>query len=315
VLRFLAKADRDGEDGGGHGKAAERKPFTMSYLQRIRTCQRWEPEDYRPFVIEDRRMGRVGRDFAAVLARYPKVFLVSDAAVSLNPVLEDFETRSEAVEEVMRELEAQGEIGHWRDEDYPVLRRWGEPPLMKIERGAVPKFGIRGFGVHMHGLVADENGGDEDMWIAKRSATKTIEPGKLDQIVAGGQPIGVGIHENLIKECSEEAGIPENLASKAKPVSAISFLCQRPEGLRDEFYFIYELELPRDFHPENCDGEVECFYRWPISKVLTVLQDSEEFEYSVALVLIDYAIRHGHFSPEMPDYQEIFEGLRRARAD
>lgn len=286
----------------------------MSYLQRIRTCQKWDPDGYRPFVIEDRRLGRVERDFARVLADYPEVFLVSDAAVSLNPVLEDFESRSVAVAEVMRELEARGEVGHWRNEDYPVLRRWGERPLLKIERGAVPRFGLRGFGVHMHGLVTGEDGGEE-MWIAKRSVTKTIEPGKLDQVVAGGQPIGIGIQENLVKECKEEAGIPADLAQKAKPVSAISFLCQRPEGLRDEFYFIYELELPGDFQPQNTDGEVECFYRWPISKVLEILRDSEDFEYSVALVLIDYAIRRGHFTPEMEDYQEIFEGLRQGHPD
>lgn len=281
----------------------------MSYLEHVRICHRWEPELYRPFLIEDRRMGRVSRDFAVILKDFPEVFLVSDVAVSLNPALEDFEARSAAVEEVMRELARRGDLTRWRGEDYPVLRRWGEPAVMKIERAAVPKLGLRGFGVHLHGLVRNDDGGF-DMWIAKRSANKANEPGKLDQVVAGGQPIGIGLLDNLIKECDEEAGIPESLVRQARPVSAVSFLCERPEGLRDEFYFIYELTLPQEFEPKNRDGEVECFFRWPIAQVLDRLREGYDFEYSVALVLIDYAIRHGHFGPEMRDYHEIFEGLR-----
>ena len=50
--------------------------------------------------------------------------------------------------------------------------------------------------------------GELQTWIARRSLSKPVGPGKLDQIVGGGVPIGVGLRDNLIKECAEEASIP-----------------------------------------------------------------------------------------------------------
>ena len=43
----------------------------------------------------------------------------------------------------------------------------------------------------------------------------------LDNMVAGGIASGIGIFETLVKECQEEAGIPEALAKKAAPVGMI----------------------------------------------------------------------------------------------
>ena len=43
----------------------------------------------------------------------------------------------------------------------------------------------------------------------------------LDNMVAGGIASGIGIFETLVKECQEEAGIPEALAKKAVPVGMI----------------------------------------------------------------------------------------------
>ncbi len=112
----------------------------MSYLDRIAACRRWDPEGYRPFTIDGAALGRVAHGFARRLEAYPKVFTVSDRAVTLAPGLSGFEARSAAVREVLLELKANGEVPRWRDEDYPVLRRWGEAPALKMERAAVPLF-------------------------------------------------------------------------------------------------------------------------------------------------------------------------------
>ena len=37
----------------------------------------------------------------------------------------------------------------------------------------------------------------------RRSKSKPNWPGKLDHIVAGGQPYGISVMENVIKECEE----------------------------------------------------------------------------------------------------------------
>ncbi len=280
----------------------------MSYLDRIAVCRHWDPERYRPFTIDGATLGRVAHGFARRLEAYPGVFVVSDRAVTLRPGLGDFDSRSAALREVLLELKGNGEIPLWLDEDYPVLRRWGEPPALKMERAAVPRFGVRGFGVHLNGLVRRRQG--LEMWVATRARDKPTAPGKLDHIVAGGQPYGLGVAENLIKEAQEEAGIPAALAAKAVPVGAVSYRCERPEGLRDDVLFCYDLDLPEDFAPANQDGEVESFALWPMEEVLARIRDTDDFKFNVNLVVLDLAVRLGLITPDAPDYQEIWEGLR-----
>ncbi|MEE8188641.1 MAG: DUF4743 domain-containing protein [Kiloniellales bacterium] len=285
----------------------------MSYLDRIAVCKRWDPAAYRPFAIGGRDMGRISHGFARRLGDFPRVFEVSDRAVTLKSDLADFEARSAAVLEVLLELKEAGEFPGWRGEDYPVLRRWDEAPLMKIERAAVPLFGLRGFGVHLNGLVHAADG--LKLWVAKRAADKETAPGKLDHLVAGGQPYGLGIEENMIKECREEANIPLELARAAVPAGAISYLCERPEGLRDDVLFNFDLELPEDFTPENTDGEVESFALWPMDEVMERIRETGDFKFNVNLVILDMAIRRGILRPGEPDFQEIWEGLRLAERD
>ncbi len=282
----------------------------MSYLDRIAVCKRWDPAAYRPFTIDGAILGRVAQGFARRIEAFPKVFAVSDRAVALAPGLGDFDSRSAAVREVLLELKAQGEVPRWRDEDYPVLRRWGDPPALKMERAAVPLFGVRGFGVHVNGLVRGADG--LELWVAKRARDKQTAPGKLDHIVAGGQPHGLGVRENLIKEAREEAGIPAALAATAVPVGVVSYRCERPEGLRDDVLFCYDLELPADFAPANQDGEVESFALWPMKEVLARIRDTDDFKFNVNLVVLDLALRLGLIAPDDPDYQEILAGLRLA---
>jgi hypothetical protein len=280
----------------------------MSYLDRIATCRAWRPERYRPFVIGDEPLGRVTHAFAKRLADFPRVFQVSDRAVVLAPGLTDLQSRTAAVAEVLRRLAEAGEVRGWRDEAYPITPRWDEPPRMTMERAAVPLFGCRAYGVHMNGLVADDTG--LKLWVAKRATNKETAPGKLDQVVAGGQPHGIGVRDNLIKECAEEAAIPLALARQAVPVGIISYICERPEGLRDDVAFCYDLVLPADFTPRNTDGEVAWFQLWPLPQVLERLRDTEDFKFNCALVILDLAVRRGHLSAQDPDYTAIIHGLR-----
>ncbi len=282
----------------------------MSYLDRIATCRSWDPAAYRPLVIDGRTLGRVGHGVARTLAGFPEVFVVGDTAVTLAPGLDDFASRSAAVAGVLGEMKARGEIPHWRNEDYPVVARWGDAPALKIERAAAALLGTRRFGVSVNGLVRSADG--LSMWVATRAANRQIAPGKLDHLVAGGQPFGLGVGENLIKEAAEEAGIPAGLAAAAIPVGVVSYRCERPEGLLDDVAFCYDLEVPADFVPANTDGEVEAFALWPIEQVLARIRETEDFKFDVALVVIDFAIRHGLIAPDDPDYQEICEGLRLA---
>jgi isopentenyldiphosphate isomerase len=282
----------------------------MSYLDRLKACHTWQPENYRPFLLEGdtQPLGWVTHDFARRLKDFPKAFEVCDRAVALPARYGDFDTRSTVLEEALRQLHAAGEIPKWRGEDYGISRRWGEAPLFRMERGAVPLFGVLAYGVHVNGYVRTAEG--PQLWVGKRAKHKTVAPGKLDHLVAGGQPYGLGLMENVIKEAAEEASVPAALAARARPVGAIRYICERAEGLRNDLAFCFDLELPADFTPRPGDDEVESFSLWSAERVLARLRDSDDFKFNVALVNLHFALRHGVLNPDdEPAYQAIVEGL------
>ena len=108
------------------------------------------------------------------------------------------------------------------------------------------------------------------MWIGRRSLTKPTAPGKLDQLVAGGQPAGVGVRANLVKEAAEEADIGPELAARAVPVGTVNYLTARPDGLRNDVLFNYDLVVPPDFRPVNRDGEIASFHLWSLDEVAAI---------------------------------------------
>jgi 8-oxo-dGTP pyrophosphatase MutT (NUDIX family) len=78
----------------------------------------------------------------------------------------------------------------------------------------------------------------------------------LDNVVAGGIGWGFSLAETIVKECWEEAGIPEEIAVRAVAGRTAHVLQSLPEGTQAEQIFIYDLALPEDFAPRNQDGEV-----------------------------------------------------------
>lgn len=281
----------------------------MSLVDRIRDCARFEPGRYRPFIVGAAAVGRIDEAVAGLLRPFADVFKISEHAVTMNEGLKDPSQRTEAMAGVLEVLHSGGHIPGWRNEAYPVGSAFSAPALLTMERAAVPLFGVKGYGVHVNGFVRD--GAGIKMWIGKRSLDKPTGPGKLDQIVAGGQPAGVSLSDNVIKECEEEAGIPAALAATARSVGTVSYITERQEGLRDDMLFNYDLELPADFEPANTDGEVEGFFLWPMAQVMDTLAKGDDFKFNCALVVIDFLVRWGFITTEDPDYIEIVQGVDR----
>lgn len=286
---------------------------TMALIHRIQTANRFAPEHFLAFKVAGQRVGFVKYTIAQRLVDWPQVFSVDDHAVTLVPALDSAspETRTRAVHQVLLELRQAGLISGWRDEAYRVNQRFSDPPLMLLERAAVPLFGVCGYGVHLNGYVRDGDG--LRLWVARRSLCKPTAPGKLDQLVGGGQPANLSLAENLVKECAEEASIPAALAHQARPVGTVSYCLETHLGLRPDILFNYDLQLPADFIPHNADGEVEDFQLLDMDTVSTLVRDGEAFKFNCALVVIDFLIRHGLLDPQEADYPALVEGLR-ARA-
>jgi hypothetical protein len=279
----------------------------VSFLDRVRECNAHDLARFLPFFVEDVRVGWIGKGLAPHLARFDDVFEIASDSVSMTPALATPAARTAAMAVVVEALNAEGLVDGMRGELYPVSTAFGANPLLQMERAAVPLFGVRAYGIHLNGYV--RRGGEMLMWIAQRAADKQTFPGQLDQIVAGGQPVGLGLADNLLKECAEEASIPPTLASRAVPVGAVTYTCETDQGLRPDVLFCYDLELPEQFQPVNSDGEVAAFHLWPIERVMHVVGSTREFKFNCNLVAIDFFIRHGFIPPEHPDYLALLHAL------
>ncbi|MBL8710612.1 MAG: DUF4743 domain-containing protein [Rhodospirillaceae bacterium] len=275
----------------------------MSLLERIQNCRRHDLARYRPFHVGTRRIGFMRHDIADELARFPSVFRVAGDRVSVAEHLDSFDYRSAAIDSVMREMRQNGLIRGWRDELFPVAERYGATPLFDLERAAVPLFGVKAYGVHLNGYVRRD--GEIWLWVGRRGATRPIEPNKLDHLVAGGLPAGMKPFDNLIKEAAEEASLPKELARRARPAGALSYRMELDGCLRDDTIFVYDLELPAEFVPQNQDGEIAEFRLMPLAEVERLLAETDSFKFNVGLVIIDFLIRHGHLTPDHPAYTAL----------
>lgn len=277
----------------------------------MRQIRRHPPPDfaaYRRFFVGDRHVGWIRPAVIEKLHPFGECFLDGGERFSLHPRLADAKARSEAVAVAVSALRQEGLVPGWRGELFPVTTSFSEPPLFTIERAAAPLFGTLAFGINVNGFVG--RGWSMKVWIARRAASKAVDPNMLDHLVGGGQPHGLGIGENLRKECWEEAGIAANLAMTARPVGLITLLQERAEGLRVDLQFNFDLELDESFQPANQDGEVAGFECVPVSELIHRLRSSDEFMYDSALVHLDFLIRHGFVGPDDPEYLDLLAGLR-----
>ncbi|MBN3760226.1 DUF4743 domain-containing protein [Burkholderia sp. Ac-20365] len=225
----------------------------------IVAARRFDPASHVPFVIDGERVGWIRASDVPLLTRWPDVFDIDTQRVALAPLYNTVDLRSAALGSVIGALAAEGCIPGWRNETYAIRNAFDAPPLAYIERAASRFFGTMTYAVHLNGVVEYADSASPrapQLWIARRSDTKATDPGMLDNVVAGGIGWGFSLAETLVKECWEEAGIPEEIAARAVAGRTAHVLQSLPEGTQAEQIFIYDLALPADFAPRNQDGEV-----------------------------------------------------------
>jgi isopentenyldiphosphate isomerase len=279
----------------------------MSFIQRVNACNSANTSNYLLFVIDDRQVGWIKPAFARQLADWPRVFSLNDKSVRINDAIKGFHKRSEAIDEVIRSLVQKKVIRAYLDEPYPVTAGDRNDAIMTMDRSAGAFFGIRCFGQHLNGYVRRNDG--IHLWIARRAKDRHIEPGKLDNMVAGGLPWHISLEENLIKECAEEAGMSASLASHARAVGTVSYLAESVNGIKPDTLYCYDIELPEDFTPVCTDGEVESFHLMPVEEVMQIIRDSEDFKPNCNLVILDFLVRHGLLKPEEKGYTNLVSSL------
>ena len=272
-------------------------------------------------LVNDSHVGHVRPDFARALLEHGS--LNDDDGYVLftrsgnNTICLDRENRYKSAEEKtrvvaelfekMRELAL---IPGWRNEMFPVVSDAGKI-CMNVERATASLLGIKAFGVHVNGFVKKNS--NVFLWVGTRSKDKQTFPGMLDHLSAGGLPAGMPPTLCAIKELSEEAGVPEKYSEKhVKSVSCVSYRMFYKECVKRDVLFCYDLELEEAFVPKPVDGEVESFELLPIEKVCEIIAfEPGRFKPNCVLVIIDFAIRKGIVTCDMPGYFELVKALRR----
>ena len=277
----------------------------MSYLERIEHCNNAQLDQYLPFIIDNYHVGWIKRENRIVLQAWldPQ----QNDSIRLVSAHNSLESRSQLLAEISSLLQQQKHIRPLMQELYPVSLAHRNQVIALVDRVAASFFGIRCYGQHLNGYV---KAGDQiKMWIGRRARDRGVEPGKLDQLVAGGLPHAISPTDNLIKECYEEAGIKASLARQATAVGTLSYVAQSAIGLKPDTLYLYDLELPRDFQPVCTDGEVEEFYLISLEEVANLVSETSEFKLNCNLVVIDFLLRHGFLSADETAYTEIVAGL------
>jgi len=224
----------------------------------------FRPELFVPLALGRKHIGWLRPELAARLGAWPAVFSANADRVALLKPLE--------LPPIVEQLAREGFIPGWRNERYRI------EDLFEIERAAARPFGFTTQAVHLNGIVGGR------MWLARRSATKPIDPGLLDNLVGGGVSAGFSIEETLRKEAWEEAGIPEQLVARATRAGTVRVLREVPEGVQSEVVHVYNLSLPEAFTPRNQDGEVQEFRLASFDEV----RACEDMTHEAKLVALDY---------------------------
>ena len=112
----------------------------------------------------------------------------------------------------------------------------------------------------------------------------------------------------MVEEAWEEAGIPDAVATQAKPAGVLHICRAQPDGLQRETIFVHDLWLDADFVPVCQDGEVV------EHRLLTMVQSASVATNSVgcdvvtadaSLVIVDCLIRHGVIAMDLRDYAAL----------
>lgn len=204
--------------------------------------------------------------------------------------------RTQALALAAQTLREQGLIRGWRDECYS---HWGDishdpdpalPEWFRLERSAFRFFGLRSHAVHINGFTRDGR-----MWCARRALSKATDPGRLDNLAAGGLAAGEGILSCAVRELYEEAGIGPSLAQQVQRAGRITTARSEAEGWHDETLLVFNLLLPDSVVPHNTDGEVSGFECLSPAEVMARIRMAD-FSEDAACVIAQGVLSPQYFS-------------------
>ncbi|MBM4233193.1 MAG: DUF4743 domain-containing protein [Gammaproteobacteria bacterium] len=250
------------------------------------------PSSYVPFWLGGAIRGRVRGDVAQVLAELPGIE-AADLGFRLSELGVSRSARSRALQQLAQGLHRKGLIADWRNELSAVLDDDGAE-IARCERGVFCTLGLQNRAVHVNGYRVDGR-----VWVARRSEMKRADPGKLDNLAAGGVSAGESARRTALREAWEEAGVPAGLARRIDfPGMIIRSLRETTFGMHDQLVIVADLELPLAFEPIGRDGEVSEFLSLSVAEVEVALAGGE-FTVEAALALRESLDRRALAAPRL----------------
>lgn len=212
-------------------------------------------EEWLPLWLNGRHLGYLNEKWRQLVCRdWPSEKIEQPNALLLSS--QDWLSMADNLQHMAQGWQQLGELDGWRNEKFSVTDEQNNT-LFALERAAFRPLGLLSHAVHINGFT--HRNGEWLFWIARRSPFKAVDPNKLDNLVGGGIAFGESIHQAMLREGWEEAGLSEvflkplSLCSNRFSLRAVS------RGLHREQLHIFDAVLPEDITPENQDGEVADF--------------------------------------------------------
>jgi len=221
------------------------------------------PADWWRWVLDGQALGWLAPAHQRLLAAWGLGVALAEARTwTVCSDTHDAEARSRWLAALASRLREAGWVRGWRGERYRCHlpgRDDGEGPpggpvFFELERAAYRFFGLTSQAVHVNGV--DASGA---LWCGRRALHKATDPGRLDNLAAGGLPAGEDLMDCARRELWEEAGVPPSLCGPLRLMGRLRTARVESEGWHEEWLHVFELALPAGFVPRNQDGEVSAF--------------------------------------------------------
>lgn len=259
----------------------------------LQNAARSAPAEYLPIYLSrgatgEQLIGHLNPEFIPYLQeslQKESIALIAMGHDKLTIQLGNPRELSNSLYQLANRMRLGGFVPGWRNEDFAWVDLNGHK-YFRMERAAFRTFGFRSMATHINGYTRGNT-----IWLGRRSETKPTDPGKLDNLAAGGITADETPWVSARRELWEEAGVPEQISDQIEPVGRIHM--RRPSqgrGFHDEQLYIYDLELADNFVPTNHDGEVSGFIEISLPEAAARIL-ADEFTSDAAFVTADFILR------------------------
>ena len=219
-----------------HFRVAWVKGQSDAAARRTATPSNKVPHDFLPWFCGPQKLGYLSAARARLLAQHLEHSHLHTDRLDWNASHWNADTRSEALQRVLLTLRAAGHLRGWRNETFSFFAADSDRPFLQAERAGFYFLGMRSDAVHVNGVTADGR-----VWIARRSASKAVDPGLLDNLCAGGLGAGETQMQAVVRELYEEAGLHLQAAHSLRYAGSVTVGRVRDGGWHEERLQVYNL--------------------------------------------------------------------------